>query len=152
MKWLTILIPLVFSLLVCSPLKFKSQHWNRQPVHLFPPHTLQVCYQAVFLTPSTSLLQRSILSPLGNMLPIMNLVNMGAVKHPSDLLCTQVRPCSVHLHKKPSCCRAQRSDIHNSWPLADSCAPGHSGPDWQAEMTARWRRPQGEKIWCAMRS
>lgn len=46
--------------------------------------------------------------PLRNMFSIINLVKMEAARHPSDLLHTQAWPCSVHLHDRPSCCRAQK--------------------------------------------
>lgn len=130
-KWLTLLMPLV------SPLKNLLVNTSKKagcPLFL-SKHSSSLLSGCVSNPLDLLIPDKHFVSSLDNMLPIMNLVNMGAVKHPFDLLYTQVQPCSVHLHQRPSCCRAQRSEIHNSWPLADSCAPGHSGPDWQAE----WR-------------
>lgn len=89
--------------IVYSAWNLRVNFLHQQHVHLFPSQ-LQVCYQAVFLTPPNLLGPE----PLSNMFSIINLVKMEAARHPSDLLHAQAQPCSVHLHHEPSCCRAQK--------------------------------------------
>lgn len=153
MKWLTMLIPPV-PLPVCTPLKTKSTHLNREPVHWFPPNTLQVCYHAVFLTPSTSSLLSSILSLLSAICFQLWILwiwgRWGIFLIYCELKSSLVRCiCS----RSPPAAEL-KGQTYTAVDLSQTHVQrGHTRPDWQeAEMTAGRPRPQGEKSWRAMRS